>query len=341
MTDYIKAYFRAYNFFMGLLRQALWLLLAIAFLSGCDKKKKQSLSGDDLVNVSDFISFFSEVAPPYQVSDSVFKKKDKDSLQISNKVFKQFVPDSVLTKVFGKGAKPKIYAIARVDEPGAGSYLFVKTSSGDKKAVVILAFGSDEKFISAFTALRPDNNSQTNQSAVFDKKFTITQNVIRKNADGTVSDGKDVYVLNAGAGTFTLIMTDALEEKVTELINPIDTLPRKHKYAADYGFGKMNLVSVRDGKKADRITFFVHFEKGGGNCNGELKGEAVWKTSTVAEYKESGDPCILKLTFSSKSVTISEENCGSRRTSLNCSFNGSFPRKKYAKTSDEKKSVKK
>ncbi len=326
---------------MALLKQAFWLLLAMALISGCGKKKKPSLSGDELVEVSDFISFFEEAAPPYQVTDSIFKKKDKDSLQISTKVFKQFVPDSVLAKIFGKNAKPKIYAIARVNEPGAGCYLFVKSFSGEKKAVIILAFDAEDKFISAFTALRPDNNSLTNQSAILDKRFTITKNVLRKNADGTVSDGKDVYVLNTGAGTFTLIMTDALEEKVTELINPIDTLPRKHKYAADYGFGKMNLVSVRDGKKSDRITFFVHFEKGGGNCNGELKGEAVWKTPTVAEYKESGDPCILKLIFSSKSVTISEENCGSRRTSLNCSFNGSFPRKKYVKPSEEKKSVKK
>ncbi len=326
---------------MTLLKQAFWLLLATVVLSGCGKKKKPSLSGDELVEVSDFISFFAEAKPPYQVTDSIFKKKDKDSLQISNKVFKQFVPDSVLTKLFGKNAKPKIYAIAKVNEPGAGSYLFVKTSSGDKKAVVILAFDADEKFVAAFTALRLDNNSLTNQSAILDRRFTITKNVLRKNADGTVSDGKDVYVLNAGAGAFTLIMTDALEEKVTELINPIDTLPRKHKYAADYGFGKMNLVSVRDGKKTDRITFFVHFEKSGGNCTGELKGEAVWKTSTVAEYKESGDPCVLKLTFSSKSVTITEENCGSRRTSLNCSFNGSFSRKKYVKPTEEKKSVKK
>ncbi len=46
-------------------------------------------------------------------------------------------------------------------------------------------------------------------------------------------------------------MTDALEDKVTELLNPIDTFLRKHKYAADYGSGKLNLVSIRDGRKKD------------------------------------------------------------------------------------------
>lgn len=58
-----------------------------------------------------------------------------------------------------------------------------------------------------------------------------------------------MYVLNADARNFMLIMTEALEDKVTELINPIDTLPRKNKYSADYSSGKMNLVSVRDGRK--------------------------------------------------------------------------------------------
>ena len=44
-----------------------------------------------------------------------------------------------------------------------------------------------------------------------------------------------------------LVMTDALNDKVTELINPIDTLLRKHKLSADYTNGKMNMVSIRDG----------------------------------------------------------------------------------------------
>lgn len=127
-----------------------------------------------------------------------------------------------------------------------------------------------------------------------------------------------------------LIMTDALIDKVTELINPIDTLPRKHKLSADYGPGKMNLVSIRDGRKNDRLSFFVHFEKNNGECTGELKGEAFFKSPTVAEYREDGDPCILTFTFTSSSVTLKEENCGSRR-GMKCSFDGSFGRRKWVK----------
>ncbi len=63
-------------------------------------------------------------------------------------------------------------------------------------------------------------------------------------------------------------MTDPLDDKITELINPIDTFSRKNKYAADYGTGKMNLVSIRDGRKNDQLTFFIHFEKNNGACTG-------------------------------------------------------------------------
>jgi len=121
-----------------------------------------------------------------------------------------------------------------------------------------------------------------------------------------------------------------LEDRPTELINPIDTLTKKHKYAADYTSGKMNLVSIRDGRRPDRLNFFVHFEKGK-DCSGELKGEAIIRSANTAEYNKDGDPCKLKFIFSSSSVTLKEvEGCGSYRP-LNCSFNGSFSKKKINK----------
>lgn len=285
------------------------------------------MSGEEPVRVSDFIEFFQPVKLSYQLADSILPKKEKDSLLISYKIFTQFVPDSVINKVFGKGAKPKIYALGKAEEPKAETYLFVKAVTNDKKAVLILAFDKKQQFIAAMTALRPDANAATMQSVTLDRKYTITKTVLRKNANGSLNEGKDVYVLNAAAKNFMLIMTDALEDKPTELINPIDTLPRKNKFSADYGSGKMNLVSIRDGRKNDRISFFIHFEKNNGDCTGELKGEAIFRSPNTAEYREAGDPCILKFIFSSGSVSLKEEGCGSRR-GLQCLFDGSFPRKK-------------
>lgn len=319
-----------------------WVILVLAVLSAaCKSKKKPSLSGEESVAVSDFIEFFEPLALPYQAGDTVFQKKAKDSLLISYKIFTQFVPDTVLAKQYGKGVKPKIYAIGKAEVPKAETYLFVRTESGDKKAIYILAFDKQNRFLAGIPGLIPDNNRSSTQSLSMDRRYTITKTVQLKAADGTLNEGRDVYVLNADAKIFMLIMTDALNDKVTELINPIDTLTRKHKFAADYTGGKMNLVSVRDGRRADKLSFFIHFEKNNGECTGELKGEAVLKTPTTAEYREDGDPCVLQFIFSSNAVTLQElEGCASRRPQ-HCSFNATFTRKKYVKPAAPKQPSKK
>jgi hypothetical protein len=128
-----------------------------------------------------------------------------------------------------------------------------------------------------------------------------------------------------------LVMTDELEDKATELINPIDTFPRKNKWSADYTNGPMNLVSVRDGRRNDRISFFIHFDKNNGECTGELKGEAIIRSSNTAEFKVDGDPCVLSFNFSSSSVRLKEtEGCGNHR-GMQCLFDGSFTKKKETK----------
>lgn len=297
----------------------------------CGKKKKPSLSGEEKVEFSDFKDYFPDQQPPYIIADTFLLRKSKDSSLISYKVLTGFVPDSVLTSLFGKNTKIKSYPLGKIEAPAGETYLFLKTVSGDKRSAWVSVFDKKEKFVAAMAVLKPDNSSNTGQSAVFDRRLTLTKNVQRKNADGSLSEGKDVYVLNEAAGQFTLIMTDVLDEKNVALINPIDTLARKHKYAADYGTGKTNLVSIRDGRKPDRVTFFIHFEKNNKQCTGELKGEAFWRSANVAEYREDGDPCVLRFNFSSSSVTLTEQGCGSRRTSLNCSFDGSFGRRKYVK----------
>lgn len=313
---------------MLLFRKCCLCVLSMIVMVSC-KSKKPSLSGEDPVEVSDFIEFFPATELPYQVADSTLLRKEKDSLLISYKVFTQFVPDSILTEAMGKTTKVKIYPLARIN--GDETYLIAKTIAGNKRAALVLGFDKKKQFIAGMPFLKQDDQSATQQAASIDTRYSIYKTTLKKNANGTMSEGKDVYVLNSGAKKFMLIMTDALEDNVNELINPIDTFSRKQKYTADYGSGKMNLVSVRDGRKSDRLSFFIHFEKNSGECTGELKGEAIIKSPTLAEYREGGDPCVLQFKFSSSSVTIKEiDACGSRR-GLRCSFDGTYPRKKESK----------
>ena len=312
----------------------LWFLFISIIALACKHKKKISLSGEEPVSITDFIESFQPVSLPYQVLDTEVVRKKSDTLLISYKVFTSLVPDSILNKAFGKGEKPKIYPIARVNSE-QGNYLFVKAFSSERKSILVLCFDKENNFITGMPVLQLDANPATQQFFVIDKRYTLSKNITRKNADGSISDGKNVYVLNEPAKSFLLIMTDALDEQAVELINPIESFPRKNKFSGDYLTNKSNLVSIRDNKKPNRMTFFVHFEKKN-NCVGELKGEAGFTAANSAVYRSSGDPCVLRFNFSSSSVTITEmEGCGSHR-GLDCVFEGTFPKKKEPKKKETK-----
>ncbi len=314
-----------------------WLIALFAILLfACGHKKKPSLSGDEPISISDFIESFQPLDLPFQFADTSVSKKPNDTLLISYKIFTQFIPAEVLGKIFGAGIKPKIYPMGRVSVPDKENYLFVKALNGDRKAAFLICFDKKDKFITAIPALQTDASPATQQSFIMDKRLTISKIITRKNTDGTISDGKEVYVLNEAAKSFMLIMTDALDERNVEMINPIDTFSRKNKFSADYIKDKKNLVSVRDNKKAGRITFFVHFEKNNGNCTGELKGEASFISPTTAMYRAAGEPCVLQFDFTSSSVTMAEvRGCGSYR-GMDCVFEGNFPKKKESKKSTKK-----
>lgn len=303
---------------------------------GCGGKKKPSLTGTDKVEVSDFIESFELIKPPYEVRDTLFNRKEKDSLLISNTVFSQFVPDSVLTKLFGKNAKPKIYLGKRV-KIETETYLFPKLITTNKKAVIVLCFDSKNKFKAWLPLLVPDANAATTQVSGLDRKLSFFKNVSIKKADGSTAEGKEVFIYNNDAGQFLLIMTDPLDDRVLEVINPIDTLQKKNKFSADYVKDKMNIVSVRDHAEAGKLNFFIHIDRNNGECTGELKAVARLTSSNTAIYQQQGDGCSLQFNFSTSSVSVREaEPCGAHRQ-LKCSFDGSFPKKKEAKPKTQKK----
>jgi len=312
-------------------RKIFFILLSLFIvMEGCKGKKKPSLSGDEPVEVEDFIEFFPAAKVPYTLADTSLLKKQNDSLRISHSIFTSFVPDSVIAKVFGKNVKPRFYPIARFSAEEE-HYVLAHAFTNSKRIAWLIAFNKDNDYLDAMPFLLLDASSATQQLTSIDRNFGIHKSVSRKNADGSVSEGKDVFGFSAGVNKFSLIMTDALDDKITELINPIDTFSRKHKYAGDYGTGKLNIISIRDGRRADQLRFFIHIDKNDGACTGELKGDAVIRSPTVAEYRLGGDPCVLRFTFSASTVTLKEiEGCGAHRT-LRCSFDGRYVKKKVTK----------
>lgn len=324
-------YFVAVNFGYMNCKPLLYLFIcgALGLFACKEETKKTDLSKEETATVEDFLAAFPEVETPFRYADTVLTQKQDDSLRINYKIFTQFVPDTLFTGTFGKGVKPKFYPYAKMYNNNKLQYLLANAMDAKKKASYLLVFDKKNKFIAGTPLLVLDALANTEQQVSFDRNArSIFKGITRKNADESVSQGQTAYAFDEATASFALVMTQPLDNKAPDLINPIDTFSRKQKYTADYGTGKNNLVSIRDGRRDNKITFFIHIDKENGECTGELKGEATLKSATVAEYRVGGDPCVLEFKFTNNSVTLTEvEGCGAKRD-LRCSFNGVYSRKK-------------
>jgi hypothetical protein len=311
------------------MRKPVLVLLALVFLLAC-KSRKKTLTGEEPVEVDDFIEFFQDIKLPYTIADTQVSKRLSDSLLISAKIFRQFIPDSVMAKDFGKQSKPKFYALGKVSLKGKETYLFVKAATLSRQVAYILCLDDQKVFRAGMPIVR--NNSDKNISLIggMDNKYTITTRESRKTPGGTVYYKLNAWVYN-DVGQFTLIKIESNEPvRLKQVYNPIDSLPRKNRFSGDYVQDKKNFVSVRDGKDARRILFFAHFERYGEECEGELKGEALYVKPNVAQYRHAGDPCVLELSFTNNKLTLREEQgCGNHR-GIKCFFEGSYWKKKEA-----------
>jgi hypothetical protein len=307
------------------------LLILMVFLIVSCKSKKTKLADEDEVEIEGFIEFFPDIALPFQMTDSLINSKPTDSATIGLKIFTQFVPDSIITSQFGQKAKPMIYPLGKSVVEDYETYLFVKAVTTNKKVGYVVSFDKENKFVSAMP-LVPDKDAATFQSLTLDKKYSLTSLKRIKNKEGLFDEERNVYILNAEARMFTLILTDeAVPDDEQEIINPIDTFPKKNKFAGDYVKDKRNYISIRDGRNANELMFFTHFEKMDGECTGELKGIATINGSKSALYRANGNPCVLEFTFQGSSVAMKEvEACGSYRD-ITCFFDGTYQKKKEPK----------
>jgi hypothetical protein len=306
-------------------------------LSSCKDNKPNLQDENEVVEITDFIEYFPEVALPLKIADTTLTKKISDSSVIGYKIFTQFVPDTILQKDFGKTTKPVLYSVARTEEKGRETYLFVKAVQGKKRVVYLICFDNKNNYLNSFPLVKSGIGNFSSSYGLLDKKFQITTYQETKMGTGETWYKRNVYVYNSGANDFTLILTEPNHEMIENIINPIDTLPRKNKFSGDYIKNKENFISIRDGKNPSEILFFVHFEKNNAECVGELKGTARLIAPAKAYYKENGNPCTIEFTFSGSSIVMKEiEGCGSFRD-IKCFFEGKFSKKKETKSKIAKK----
>jgi hypothetical protein len=310
----------------------------ICLLVACTENNERSSEGtsEGENTLAGFSSHFAAKSLPYQLADtSLLKNKDTTTLAAS--YITSLVPDTTISKIFGKTKGVKFTPLAKVAAKEKEAYFIVKATAGAKKAALLMVFDKAGNFGAAMPFLVPDDKTSTSQISSLDKSYTITKAVSQRGDNTVAGEGREVLAYDAGEKRFSLIMTDLLNDVPAVLINPLDTFPKTNKLSGDYFANKQNLIAVRDGRHANQILVYIHTENSDRTCIGELKGEFILTSSTTAVYKQGGDPCGLSLAFSGNSVSINEESgCGNYR-GLDCPFSGKFTRKKEEKPKETNK----
>jgi hypothetical protein len=303
-----------------------FVFICLALFACHDKKK--GAKEEDGFSYGEFSKLFHEGTFPYQLTDTGFLR-NRDTTAIRSAEFASFIPDSLKNVWFGKGTHVRYVAMVQLPSIQDKKFFVVKASGNGKKMALLVAFKKDQ-FGGVLSFLSPDEDPTTMQTSTIDKAESITKTVTQKRG-GVLAEGRDAYEYDADTRKFLLILTDPLNGGAADVINPIDTFSRKHKFAGDYVKDKKNFVSIRDGRFPNQLQVFVHLDRNEGACTGEIKGDLLMTSASTAVYRQGGDPCILSFRFTPSAVVVKEdEGCGSRR-GLDCSFDGTFTRKKEIK----------
>jgi hypothetical protein len=323
-------------------RMGILLLLATFVSCGSNNAIEEEEGVENGFDYEGFSNQYKTALLPYQLSDTGLLK-NKDTVRVKASQFSRFVSDSLKKKAFGKTTGIRFIPLDKIESKNGENYFLTKGVSGNKIAAFLTVIGKGKDTGVSFPFLIPDANATTSQVSVIDKAYSISRNVTQREKNDILIEGKDVYAFNTAVNNFTLIMTDVLDEKNQELINPIDTFSRRHKFSGDYVRDKRNLVSIRDGRNENELNMFVHFEKEDGeeDCTGELKGTLFFTSSTTAVYRQGGDPCVMEFRFTPNAVTLKEEEGCGRHRGLKCVFDDTYRRKDAAKTKASSKKARK
>jgi hypothetical protein len=309
------------------MKNYLSLLLLLTFLWSC-KDQKADLSGDTPVKMSDLIAVFPKLTPPYTVADTNITKV-ADTTRIGYKALLQFFPDSSLRAIVGNNHKITIRPVGII-EKDKESYLLINFSASKKSThQAVFVIDKKNKYLASKEILNNSTDDDYLHSVSVNREPTFLISKEKTGKDNTLQYSKTGWVYSASSGIFMVVVNDSNENpQKANVINPIDTLPKKNKYSGDYVQNKKNYISLRDSKKPNQYQFFIHFEKNEGSCIGELKGELKMINAGTAIFSENGDPCVIDFTFEGNTITVKEKgSCGNHR-GIKCFFDDTFIKKK-------------
>lgn len=303
--------------------------MALGFLTACKDRSKKAVDEDRLLTFSEFGELFPSATVPYKLSVETLKEKIPDSLALKPKVALQFLPDTLASDAFPAKEKLRIYPLAYFKNSDL-HYVVVKAAGKSGTSAYICLFSPKGKFLGKKLAGQLKAGSVKEITSGIDARYNIKVNMNEKKSATYTAIREETFGVNPD-GSMVLIVSNS-NEPVNDggIVNPIDTLPRKQKFSADYTAGEGNLVSIRDGEMAKEFQFYIVLSKDKGACVGELDGTGRFTSATTGQYRDKNSSCIVEFKFSAGRVNISETNCGAYR-GITCKFEGNYNKKKETK----------
>ncbi len=313
------------------------MIILMFSLMGCHPGKV-SLRGDVKVDARDFFDAFTAMKTPVTISDTGLYRLT-DTAVIGYAVLNQFVPDSVLEKISGKSkTKYQINPVGKIEKQDE-IYLLVRFKRNHASLLETFLFDRKFHFLASLELLNNEKEKDYRHAVLINREPTFILDRERTSDTNQFLYTKNGYAYSADGGGFILLLNDSNEDiaKRDMIVDPIDTLPRKHRYSGNYAQDKRDFIAIRDGSDQGNYNFFIHFEKEDGTCIGELKGTMKMVRADKGEYREDGDACMITFTFTSKSVYVKENgDCGNHR-GIRCYFDDSYEKRKEPSKKSERR----
>jgi hypothetical protein len=304
-----------------------WFIVVLVFLSGCGKSRPD-YSGNTAIPLKDWLAVFPELDLPIVLHDTGLIRS-ADTNRIGYKALTQFYPDSNLLPVVGKWKKGGyLRAIGKISKKTERYLLLIAFQPPKKARLLVIVTTPENQLLDIKEFLDNQREDAYNHYLHINREPTFM--LVREK---TGADLQSIYTktgwIYPSEGKFMVIMNDSNEDnKNSAVINPIDSFAALHPLSWDYGKDKKNFISVRDAPSAGKLLFFLHIEKNGGSCTGELKGYMQLTGKRSAEFRQSGDPCVVLFEFNDNSISFKETgSCGNHR-GIKCLLDEQFPKRK-------------
>ncbi len=128
------------------MNKCLLVIVLPVLLFSCKSKKVSLALNDEKVEIADFLEFFQPLKLPYEVTDTILRRKEAETAAINYSCSPASYPIRSSHGLFGQEKHPRLYAIGKIRVPDAESYLFVKGTTKDRRVLYILCFDKKDHF---------------------------------------------------------------------------------------------------------------------------------------------------------------------------------------------------